>query len=1681
MGSIVICQTCGKSNREGARFCYACGTSLARSCGTCGTDLRADAGFCDHCGTPVDSAEPRAAESPIPDDGAVRKTVTVLFADLVGSTAFGEQVDAESARGVMGTYHALAQSVIDGNGGTIAKFIGDGVMAVFGIPEIAEDDAVRAVEAGVDLQAGFEEIAAHVHDQYAIEVGLRVGVNTGEIVIAEEDADLVGDAINTAARIEAECTPGEVLVGEPTWRLTRSAVDYEALGEVSVKGKEDPVGTYQVLATARDDELQTPFVGREAELAQLTRVFDAATRDGQAHLVTIVGDPGVGKTRLAAELGDHTSSRARTFELRVEQSGTTSFGPVADLVRTTTGLDDSNDPGAVVDQIRDFLGPDVADASRLAPLLAGFVGAGPTRSTEESFWATRRLVEVLARDEPVVLVIDDVQWAEPLFLDLIEHLVDWVSRPALLLGLARPELRELRPSLVEIGRRVSDVVNLEGLDAAATEALAARMLGTDELPDGLADRLPESTDGNPLFVRELVRMLVDDGVITRAGRGWELAIDSEAVDVPPTIQSLLASRIERMPTDERRLVEMASVVGTEFALGALRNLMPAVSPTEVEQTLERLRRKDIIEATGNYWGDEPLLRFHHVLFRDAAYRRLLKQRRVELHLQTARWTEETAARFAGEHQIAIAHHYERAHEYLTDLGSVDAETFAIGRRAAELLHIAAQSALDQDDLAAAGSLARRALARLDADARERSELLLIACEALLSSGDMRVGRPLLDELAEIAAGSDRLESWVDAFEGQWVVMTQPGQLGSAEPVVAEAADRLEKLDDQAGVAKARLVRALILARLGRVGDCEAELDQALTAARAAGDRRRITAVLGAAPPAALWGPSPVARAGGRCLDIIRLLRITSASPIVEATSIRCQGVLEAMRGRFDQARDLIERARTLVEDLGTTHGLFETEMFAGLVELLAGNPADAELHLRDAYSGLRQLGVGSDAGQAAALLARALVAQERFDEAEDLAVDSDALAGQNLQTAIVSRTTRAEIAAARGSHGEALALAEEAVALAAATDLTFNHARAVTGLATVQTRAGDTSGASTSLTEARRLYEAKGAVPLTVGSPEAGAATSPTVSRVQFTNRAGRQGEALWERLYGQRDLDAAIDLLAEDVEISDRRPLLRNDVTKPDVRNWFGKLVESGTPIDWEHRVLAVRGEDLCLSSCTATSPDPTFGGPIIGIGQLDGDGRICHYSVYDPEGLQAAIEELDRRWLETDPDVPADVIRTARSFEAACRTGDLDAMQALQADDFVFTDHRPAALPKLDAQGFRDAMTALVDQIDDLALFDRQYHRVSRTRCLGTTHRLGRTNDGGEVSWLEHALFTVVDGHIREFELFTEDDLDAALSRFDTLESTHPVRLTNAAVEAGQIGWAAWYDLSDPDAGRYLALLADDFTVEDRRALSLADMSRADVAAYRDDIVRSQEQVEWDFEPLAIRGDRLALGVRRSRRVGSTFGTEFLWLVELTDQDNLMRTHVNFDIDALPAAIEELDRRWIEIDPDVPADVVGVVRSLQAAVGSRDHAKARSLLADDFALIDHRDFEQPTLDADGFIDRAMTTATQIGEYTIIARRYHRVSATRALVTTDRFGSHADHGGEVAWTAIDLFSTRDGLISGWEMLEEAELESAITHFDALESAHPAARLSNAAVEAGEMFCTAWYDRATSTGPAASS
>lgn len=1521
------CGACGGANRDGARFCTFCGGPLALRCQACGADVPSGGRFCDACGSPVDST-PHA--QPV---AAARKVVTVLFADLTGSTALEERIDAESARSIVDRFNTALRKDVEDHGGRVVKFTGDGLMAAFGVATVLEDDADRAIACAVTMRATCSTLA----DEAGEALALKVGVNTGEVVVISEDDDVVGDAVNVASRLEGAASANEVLVGEETWRLTRATTRYEAVEPLVLKGKSEPVRAYRLVAVEEASDLSTPFIGRENELAQMLAVFEEAVAARAGRLVTIVGSPGLGKTRLSREFMSRVESRARVRETRCDPGGSTTFAPMAEALRGAAGIAESATEQEVIDALLALTQPDDPDRVRIATRAAAILGAGEPGTTEEIFWALRRLVENAAYEAPVVLVLDDVHWAEPVLLDLIEHMTEWIrDRPVLLVVTGRPELRELRPSFVE-GGRASAVIALEGLDERETARLALGLLGTEDVPEELLAKIPASTQGNPLFVRELVRMLVDDGVLRRDGDRWSVTVDVDAIEVPPTIQSLLSARVDRLQPDERLVVELASVIGKEFYRGALSELAPPAVRERLDGCLESLRRKEFVEPAGTYWIDEPVYRFHHALIRDAAYRRLLKETRAELHERVSVWFEMKTAGVLGDHEETIAYHLEQAHDYTRQLGRPDD---ALGYRAAVLLGPAARRALDRDDLPAAAALSGRALDRLALKDADRPGLLLVRCEALLSMGDVSNGAAAVSEL-ELVADDARLRAWATCFAAQLANLTSSRRLQETESAVAAAAAALTGLGDQAGAAKAHNVHATTLAGLGRFAECEAALDEALTAARAAGDNRRITATLGSAPPAALWGPNPVSRAGGRCLDIVRLLRITTGSPAVEAGSRRCQAVLEAFRGRAEAARRMLRGARRTLTELGLQHELLETDLSAGIIELVAGDAAAAIEHLTVAHEGFRAMGVDVLAAQSASFLARAHLVLDEDAEAEAFVATSEALASEDLKTAIAWRSARAELLARRGVFDEAIPLAEAAVELASPTDALIDHGYALRSLATVRSLAGDPSGARSAEAQAVELFERKGATALT------GAETREVEERT-IPIPAGTEEEPLVLRTlyrWGAMIVDpthAGLDeLIADYATFEDRRQgLVSYHRGRDAARQHVSVLGDfSLTAFD----MIEVKGDRLVLVRVVLSADQ--FAIPLLSLNEIDGAGRIIAIVLFDDDDVEAAKAELDARYqmnLHVDTDTLA--TRVLRDFFLASNRRDMDRIALLLANDATFEDRRV---------GFRDhgrGADFITMQAEALYAIGVESIMPNSIEVRGDHLYLARLLLKGSAFEAEVISVSEVapDGRFASTVVFDQDAIDDARAELDRRFIVQGGRggLENEAfgvlLEVAATMFTGDVDLLD-------ALVTHDFVLEDRRKGLGLTVGADDMERYANAVV-SVGTRHVDAVCVAVRGDRLALAHAFIR--GSDEGAfEIEMLAVAESRDGRLCRAFHLDVDDLDAALAELDRLFAAQQDGAPENEASRLLQRWAQIAATgDFENLAPYVDADFTIDDRR-----------------------------------------------------------------------------------------------------------------------------------
>jgi class 3 adenylate cyclase len=527
----------------------------------------------------------------------VRKTVTILFSDVVGSTSLGEQLDPESLRGVMSRYFDEMRAAIERHGGTVEKFIGDAVMAVFGVPTVHEDDALRAVRAASEMRDILRTLNEELSRDWRAHLEIRTGINTGQVVATDPSTDqtfVTGDAVNVAARLEQAAEPGEILLGEETRSLVRDAVRVEPVEPLDLKGKSERMPAFRLLevlnvAVPFSRRLDSPIVGREEELAALRRTYDDAVERRACASATVFGDAGLGKTRLVNEFVTRTGDEARVLWARCLPYGEgISLLPVGELVDAAAGVVETDAP----EQRRSKIGvltDDAADGSDVAERLAAAVGlAEATGDIQQTFWAVRRLLEIVAAERPLIVVLEDLHWAEPTFLDLLQYVTGFSTRhPLVLLGTSRPDLREMRPDWV----RETDVVELRPLTDDESRELIANLLGAAGLSGDTAERISSAAEGNPLFVEEMLRMLIDEGRLRRSNGHWTPTGDLSEVDVPGTINALLAARLDQLEPNERAVVQRASVIGRTFWWGAVTELSPEDLRSRVGSHLQTLLRK----------------------------------------------------------------------------------------------------------------------------------------------------------------------------------------------------------------------------------------------------------------------------------------------------------------------------------------------------------------------------------------------------------------------------------------------------------------------------------------------------------------------------------------------------------------------------------------------------------------------------------------------------------------------------------------------------------------------------------------------------------------------------------------------------------------------------------------------------------------------------------------------------------------------------------------------------------------------------------------------------------------------------------------------------------------------------------------------------------------------------------
>ena len=1051
---MVRCPGCGEENPDRFRLCGYCGSVLV-------------------------------AQPPLQE---VRKTVTIVFCDLKGSTELGDRLDSEALREVLAQYFSAMKPVLERHGGTIEKYIGDAIMAVFGLPRMHEDDALRAVRAAAEMREELADLNVTLRAEFGVTLENRTGVNTGEVVTGDtgESQRLVtGDTVNVAARLEQVAPVGAVLLGESTYRLVREAVDAVPVEPLELKGKPEPVPAYRLVSVAAGPRstgpADRPLVGRDREIAALDTEFRRSVAGPEARLVTLLGDAGVGKTRLIEEFVRGLAGQAQVLRGRCLSYGDgITFWPLAEVLRQAAEIvpEDSEEDAHV--KLKSCFGEELADAT--TRIESGMGLSQDLYGKDELFWGVRAAFEELARRRPLVVVFDDIHWAEATFLDLIEDILDAsLEVPLLLLCAARHELREDRPGFTA-GRRAASQIELGELSRSDSGLVVRNLLSEASLPKPLERRILALAQGNALFIEQMLSMLVDDGRLRQHAGRWVFSEAAKAVPVPGNVSSLLGARLDRLGPAERTVVESASVIGLEFSTSALSALVgDSVAQADLESLLAALCRKQLIRGAEAGAADD--FRFSHILVCDTAYARLLKRTRARLHERFAAWLTGTVGSRLAEQEEIVGYHLEQSFRYRGELGPVDEDGWRLGTEASRHLSSAGHRALARGDIPAAANLLQRAAALLGEHEPARALLVLDAGEAAADVGELERAESLLTEAVDRALSADetgiaraaalallQLRYTTNAH----AVQESIGQQESMVELVEQEVSGLEAMGDDRALVRAFRLLTYVHWTGSRYGDAAAAAERTIRHATAAGDEVTARRFLSSLAISALYGPMPVAEAIATCEEV--LVR-AEGDRKVRARAELAIGQLEAMRGNFERARLLYRQSRASLEELGLLFHAALTSLASSIIEMLAGDLAAADSELRTDYRSLEEMGERNYISTTAGLLAQVLYRKGRYDESAEFAGVCEHLASpDDVASQFLWRCVRGKLRARQGAFGEAASLLSVAMTLIETSDQLDWQGHGLLDLAEVRELAGDVADAAALSERAAELFERKGNV-----------------------------------------------------------------------------------------------------------------------------------------------------------------------------------------------------------------------------------------------------------------------------------------------------------------------------------------------------------------------------------------------------------------------------------------------------------------------------------------------------------------------------------------------------------------------------------------------------------------------------
>jgi class 3 adenylate cyclase/tetratricopeptide (TPR) repeat protein len=1015
-------------------------------------------------GRPTTSVDQRPTDEPRTID-RMRKVVTVLAVGLeADESRSNAPQDPEVARRVVDDRADAMREVVTRFGGTIGAPSGGCVLAYFGVPRAHEDDSERAVRAALQLITTMGPRA-------------RIGIDTGEVLV-EEHGDrpaVEGAPVHGATELATICTPGGVLLGSAVHRAVRSLVIAEP-PEAGDGGPWRLIGLEQERGSVLRPS--APILGRVDELRLLEQAFERAARERACHLFTVIGGAGVGKSRLASEFLGSVADRSTQLVGNCLAYGEgITYWPIGEIVRSAAGIAHSDTQEQAVHKIERLL-EHLSDRDLVVARILQVLGISESSAApEEIFWAIRRLLEHVAASGPVIVVVEDIHWAEPTLLDLLDHLTDWSDgAPILLLCMARNELLDHRPGWGG-GKRNATTIGLEPLSGDEANQLIDRLLGGSGDQVELRAQVTAAAEGNPLFIEEMIGMLIDDGTLGFLDGVWTAVRDLAGVEVPPTISALLAARLDQLADHEREAIQRASVQGREFFRGALESLCPPQLRARLAVELLQLVRRELIRSspTVEFAGEDGFL-FRHILIRDAAYGTLPKQLRAELHGRFADWIEWRAGDRAEEFVEIIGYHLEQAFRYEEELEPGSPGAAELAGKAGRVLANAGGRAYRRGDMPAAVNLFSRVVDLLPAQDARALHVMPELGEALYETGDLSRADDMLSRAIQgaEAIADPGLEAYATIVRSLLRILTEPtGWTDEARSAAERALPMFEAAGDEAALAKTSELMHHVHVFHGRYADAATASERAAAHAASAGQDLQRARHLAIYAATSVFGPTPVEEGLRRCREAIV---IAGGYPTVEPQVWLGMAGLEAMEGRFDEARRLVGEARDRWTELGMQLSTASSvAQYSGFVEMLAGDWPAAERELRLGMDALERMGEQGVFSSVAATLARAVYEQGRPEEADRLVeVSRLAAAPDDIDAHVQWQSVRGRLLCDRGLVDEAERQVREALELAQQTDDVDLQTSALMDLAVVLRRAGRIDAASRCISAAIDLCDRKG-------------------------------------------------------------------------------------------------------------------------------------------------------------------------------------------------------------------------------------------------------------------------------------------------------------------------------------------------------------------------------------------------------------------------------------------------------------------------------------------------------------------------------------------------------------------------------------------------------------------------------